>query len=113
MTETNLALLKGTVDLLIMAALDSREPLHGYAVAEWIQGVTGGALLLEEGTLYPALHRLKRQGLISSEWGVSENNRRARFYRLTAEGRARRTQGAEDWSRYVTAVSAALSGGRM
>lgn len=112
MTATNLALLKGTVDLLIMAALDTGEPMHGYAVAEWIQGITGGALLLEEGTLYPALHRLKRQGLISSEWGVSENNRRARFYRLTAEGAARRAQGAEDWSRYVAAVSAALAGGR-
>ena len=111
MSETNLALLKGTVDLLVMAALDAGEPMHGYAIAEWIEGVTGGALLLEEGTLYPALHRMRRQGLIESEWGTSENNRRAKFYRLTPDGRARRAQGAADWSRYVTAVSAALGRG--
>ncbi len=111
MTETNLALLKGTVDLLVLAALDAGEPLHGYAIAQWIGRVTGGALLLEEGTLYPALHRMRRQGLISAEWGVSENNRRARFYRLTAAGRERRSQGASDWARYASAVSAALQGG--
>lgn len=108
MSETNLALLKGTVDLLILAALDAGEPKHGYAIAEWIESVTGGTLLLEEGTLYPALHRMRRQGLVVSEWGVSDNNRRAKFYRLTAEGRTRRTQGAADWSRYAVALSTAL-----
>ena len=108
MTETNLALLKGTVDLLILAALDADEPLHGYAVAEWIERRTGGTLLLEEGTLYPALHRMGRQGLIEAEWGVSDNNRRARFYRLTAAGRARHQQNAAEWGRYAQAVAAAL-----
>lgn len=111
MTETNLALLKGTVDLLILAALDAGEPLHGYGIAEWIERTTGGTLLLEEGTLYPALHRLRRQDLIESEWGTSENNRRAKFYRLTLEGRRRRREGAAEWDRYAAAVAAALAGG--
>ncbi|MDT8369155.1 MAG: PadR family transcriptional regulator [Longimicrobiales bacterium] len=111
MTETNLALFKGTVDLLILAALGAREPLHGYGIAEWIERTTGGALLLEEGTLYPALHRMRRQGLVAAEWGTSENNRRARFYRLTKKGRARRAAGAAEWNRYATAVAAALGAG--
>ena len=112
MTETNLALLKGTVDLLVLAALDAGAPMHGYAIAEWIGSVTGGALLLEEGTLYPALHRMRRQGLITSEWGTSENNRRAKFYSLTDAGREKHARGSEDWTRYASAVSAALGGGR-
>lgn len=111
MGETNLALLKGTVDLLVLAALDADEPMHGYAIAEWIERTTGGTLLLEEGTLYPALHRMRRQGLIEAEPGLSANRRRALFYRLTAAGRAKRAQGVDDWARYSAAISAALGGG--
>lgn len=106
----NLSLLKGTVDLLILKALESG-PRHGYAVAEWIGAVTDGTLLVEEGTLYPALHRLERKRLIEAEWGRSENRRRAKFYRLTAAGRERLDSGARDWARYVEAVGQALSAG--
>lgn len=107
MTE-NLNLLKGTVDLLILKALEA-EPRHGYAVAEWIGAVTDGTLLMEEGTLYPALHRLERKRLIEAEWGTSENNRRAKYYRLTAAGRARLDADARDWARYAAAVGQALA----
>jgi transcriptional regulator len=111
MTETSLTLLKGTVDLLILAALGEGELRHGYGIAEWIERSTGGDLLLEEGTLYPALHRLQRKGLLSSEWGTSENNRRARFYRLTRRGEAARVNALKEWDRYARAVSAALKPG--
>lgn len=106
----NLSLLKGTVDLLILKALED-EARHGYAVAEWIGAVTHGTLLMEEGTLYPALHRLERKRLIEAEWGVSENNRRAKFYRLTAAGRRRLGDDARDWARYAVAVQQALAAG--
>jgi transcriptional regulator len=108
-TETNLTLLKGTVDILILACLGQEPDRHGYAIAEWIEEVTGGTLLLEEGTLYPALHRLQRKGLLESRWGTSENNRRARFYRLTAEGEAQRSEAVEHWDRYARAISSALT----
>lgn len=106
MTES-LNLLKGTVDVLILRALEGA-PLHGYGVAEWIESVTDGTLLLEEGTLYPALHRLQRKGLVDGEWGVSDNNRRARFYRLTPAGRRRLARDTNDWVRYSRAVGRAL-----
>src|SRR5437868_899849 len=80
------ALLQGTLDLLILKAL-SWGPAHGYAVARWIEAATGDALRIEEGSLYPALHRLEERGHVESEWGLSENNRRAKFYHLTPEGR--------------------------
>jgi DNA-binding PadR family transcriptional regulator len=80
-------------------------------VAEWIRLVTGGLFALEEGTLYPALHRLERLGLIEAEWGRSDRRRRARFYDLTAEGRARLRQLVEEWTRYSAAVGAALRHG--
>ena len=112
MTETNLTLLKGTVDILILACLGQLPEQHGYGIAEWIEGATGGALLLEEGTLYPALHRLQRKGLLESSWGTSENNRRARFYRLTPRGEAERAEAVRHWERYAQAVSSALAPGR-
>jgi transcriptional regulator len=105
-----LPLLPGTLDLLVLRAL-RWEPTHGAGVAGWIRLVTGGVFALEEGTLYPALHRLERQGLIESEWGRSERGRRARFYDLTGEGRARLRVLAEEWTRYSTAVGAALRHG--
>ncbi len=102
-----LNLLKGTVELLILRALRDG-PRHGYGVAQWIEGATGGELLLEEGTLYPALHRLQRKGLVTGEWGASENNRRARFYELTAAGRKVLGREASEWEAYAGAVLRAL-----
>lgn len=102
-----LDLLRGTLDLLILKAL-SWGSAHGYAVARWIERATGEALAIEEGSLYPALHRLEERGLVSAEWGTSENNRRARFYRLTAAGRRRLRQEADGWTRFARAVFAAL-----
>jgi len=84
----DLELLQGTLDVLILKTL-SRGPLHGYAVARFIRDRTDGVLLVEEGALYPALHRLERKRWIESEWGLSENNRRARYYEITPRGRTR------------------------
>lgn len=100
-------LLRGTLDLLVLKAL-SWGTAHGYAVARWIERATHDALRIEEGSLYPALHRLEERGLIEAEWGLSENNRRARFYTLTTAGRrALRTESAT-WSKFARAVFAAL-----
>lgn len=103
----NMNLVRGTVDLLILKAL-TWEPKHGYAVSEWIESITDGALLVEEGTLYPALHRLEGKGLVVSEWGLSENRRRAKYYRLTVDGRARLEKEESSWERYSEAVAKAL-----
>jgi len=108
MTDSNLNLLSGTVDLLILKAL-SFEPKHGYAVSEWVEAVTDGTFLVEEGTLYPALHRLENKGLIEAEWGLSENNRRAKFYALTGNGRRHLARETGAWSRYSQAVAKALA----
>jgi len=90
----------GSVDILLLKAL-SWGPMHGYAASNWIRARSGGALQLEDAALYQGLHRLERLGQVESEWGTSENNRRARFYRLTTEGRRRLRQDAESW-RHVT-----------
>lgn len=100
-------ILRGTLDLLVLEAL-SRGPAHGYGVARWIEFATGDVLAVGEGTLYPALHRLEERGWIASEWGQSENNRRAKFYRLTARGRARLKVETRNWRQYAQAVTAAL-----
>ena len=81
---------------------------HGYSVAEWIEQATGDALSIEEGTLYPALHRLERKGWVKTEWGISDNNRRAKFYRLTPLGRAQFRALAPTWHRYAEAIAVAL-----
>ena len=100
-------ILRGTLDLLILRAL-SWGPSHGYGVARWVELATGDALAVGEGTLYPALHRLEERGWISAEWGVSENNRRAKYYALTRRGRDQlRTEDAT-WRRFATAVFSAL-----
>jgi PadR family transcriptional regulator PadR len=101
-------LLPGTLDLLILKAV-SLGPLHGYGVLLRIEQITHGALLAEQGALYPALSRLEHQGLLTSEWGTSENNRRAKFYTLTAAGRRRFREETASWNRLAIAISAALS----
>jgi PadR family transcriptional regulator, regulatory protein PadR len=100
-------LLPGTLDLLILKAV-SLGSLHGYGVLLRIAQITGGALLTEQGALYPALYRLENQGLLDSEWGVSDNNRKAKFYRLTTAGRRRLREEEKSWNRLVTAIGAAL-----
>lgn len=100
-------LLPGTLDLLILKAV-SLGKLHGYGVLLRIQQITGGALQVQQGALYPALYRLEQQGLIESEWGTSENNRRAKFYRLTAGGRARLGEETASWNRMAVAIGMAL-----
>lgn len=104
-------LLPGTLDLLILKAV-SLGRLHGYGVLLRIQQISGGALEIQQGALYPALYRLERQGLIESEWGTSENNRRAKFYRLTAGGRARLGEETAGWNRLADAIALALSATR-
>jgi transcriptional regulator len=110
MGEGSIGLLRGTLDLLILNALSTGEK-HGYAVSEWIEAVTDGSLLVEEGTLYPALHRLEGRRLIAATWGVSENNRRAKYYALTAEGRRHLRAEAATWRRYSEAVDKTLAEG--
>ncbi len=100
-------LIPGTLDLLVLKAV-SLGPLHGYGVLLRIEQITGGALLVEQGALYPALFRLEHRGLLEGEWGVSDNNRRAKYYRLTAAGRRRLKTEAEGWNRLATAMAAAL-----
>lgn len=101
-------LLPGTLDLLILKAV-SLGPLHGYGVLLRIEQISGRALLVEQGALYPALFRLVRQGLLKASWGTSENNRRAKFYELTASGRKRMREEADGWNRLATAIASALS----
>ena len=100
-------LLPGTLDLLILKAV-SLGDVHGYGVLLRIEQISGGALEIQQGALYPALYRLEHQGLIESEWGRSENNRRAKFYRLTAAGRERLGEESAGWERLVAAMSAVL-----
>jgi PadR family transcriptional regulator, regulatory protein PadR len=100
-------LLPGTLDLLILKAV-SLGKLHGYGVLLRIEQITGGSLQVQQGALYPALYRLEHQGLITGEWGVSENNRRAKYYRLTAVGRKRLGEEVASWNRLVDAIALAL-----
>lgn len=100
-------LLQGTVDLLILKAV-SLQAMHGWGISQRIQQVTRGVLEVNQGALYPALHRLEDQGWLDSEWGTSENNRRAKFYRLTAAGRRQLHQEVRAWQRYAHAVQLLL-----
>ena len=101
-------ILPGTLDILILKAV-SLGPLHGYGILLRIGQISGQALLIEQGALYPALFRLLGQGLLMASWGVSENNRRAKFYELTAAGRQRFLEETEGWNRLAAAMAAALS----
>lgn len=100
-------LLQGTLDLLILKAL-ARGAMHGYGVAEWIHQTSEDVLRVEEGALYPALHRLELRGWLAAEWGVSDNNRRAKYYSLTAAGRKHLASEAEFWRRMSGAVARIL-----
>ena len=104
----DLDLLQGTLDVLILKTL-SWGPRHGYAIARWVHDVSDDVLRVEEGALYPALHRLEKRGLIEAEWGLSENNRKAKYYQLTPRGRAQLRAKATTWARYSTAVSKVLA----
>jgi transcriptional regulator len=105
--DSSVEVLRGTLDLLILKAV-SWGPTHGYAVARWIEQATDDVLRIEEGSLYPALHRLETRRWIAAEWGVSENNRRAKFYTLTPRGRAQLRLERATWTRFAGAVFAAL-----
>lgn len=107
MTVDAAVLLPGTLDLLILKAVSHGE-LHGYGVLLRVQQMTGGALTIEQGALYPALYRLVRQRLLATEWGTSDNNRRAKFYRLTPAGRKRLREETRGWNRMVEIMAAAL-----
>lgn len=104
-------LLQGTLELLVLKAV-SWEPVHGYGIARWIESTTGDVLRVEDGSLYPALYRMSRKGWIRGEWGVSENNRRAKYYTLTAEGRRQLTAQVTGWHRLAMAVTQALDSRR-
>jgi PadR family transcriptional regulator, regulatory protein PadR len=101
-------LLPGTLDMLILKAVSLR-PLHGYGVLQRIRQISGDALEIPQGSLYPALYRLEHQELIAAEWGVSENNRRAKYYTLTVAGRRRLREETAGWNRLASAITAALS----
>ena len=101
-------LLQGTLDVLILKAV-SWGPAHGYGIARWLQQVTDDALRIEEGSLYPALHRLEKRGCVEARWGLSENNRRARFYRITTRGRQQLRHEASSWSAFASAVAKVLT----
>ena len=97
-------LIQGTLDMLVLRAL-ARGSMHGYGVAEWIHQTSQQVLKVEEGALYPALHRLELRGMLSAHWGMSDNNRRAKFYQLTAEGKKRLSAESQRWARLSAAVA--------
>lgn len=107
MPRKEMPVLQGTLDLLVLRAL-SWGPMHGYAVITWLRQRTDEELLVEDTAVYPALHRLEGRGLIESEWGLSENNRRAKFYRITAAGRTELRAVTDDWTRYVGVMAKVL-----
>ena len=107
MTRPAIDLLQGTLDVLVLKTLSWR-PQHGYAIARWIQQTTDDVLRIEEGSLYHALHRMERRGWVAAEWGLSENNRRAKYYRLTAAGRRQLAAETSNWAAYAQAISKVL-----
>ena len=101
-------LVQGTLDMLVLKAL-TWGPMHGYSVLGWLRDTTDGDLRIEDAALYPALHRMEARGLIESEWGLSENNRKAKFYRLTTRGRRELRSEAASWSRYVSVIAKVMA----
>lgn len=107
MADRDIDLIQGTLNVLILKTL-SWGPMNGYAIAQWVRQTTQGEIELEEGALYPALHRMEHRDWIVAEWGLSDNNRRAKFYRLTPLGRRMLRQRTQGWERLVTAVGRVL-----
>jgi PadR family transcriptional regulator PadR len=107
MAVDEVEVLQGTLDLLVLKAL-SWEPMHGYNILDWLRRATRNELRLEDAALYPALHRMEARGLIASEWGLSENNRRAKYYRLTTTGKRELRAEATSWRRYVGLMARVL-----
>src|SRR5947207_3517745 len=107
MANDSLELLKGTLDLMILKTL-SWAPAHGYGIARWIEQCTDDVLQVEEGSLYPALYKLEAAGLIIADWGITENNRRAKFYRLTAAGKKHLRASHDYWAKFAKAVTRVL-----
>ncbi len=110
MTKPKEDILRGTLDLLVLKTLDTLGPLHGFGIARRIEQVSGDLLYLNQGTLYPALLRLQQRGWVASKWGVSENNRRARFYSLTKAGRKQLAEETESWERMAGIITRLLQG---
>src|SRR5271165_1984593 len=108
MAKTKPDLVYGTLDMLILKALQ-HEPMHGLGIANRVQQISAEVLRVEQGSLYPALYRLEAQGWISAEWGVSENNRKARYYKLTAAGRKQLSAETDHWARLTTAINLVLA----
>ena len=113
MTEPKSDVLQGTLDLMVLKTLDTLGSVHGYGIAQRLQQVSNDVLQLNQGTLYPALLRLEQRGWISSKWGTSENNRRARFYSLTRAGRKQLVREAEGWHRIVEVMGRVLGAGEV
>jgi len=108
MRREQIDLVKGTLDMLVLKALQSG-PRHGYDIMQWLRTTSGEGLNIEEGALYPALHRMEERGLIEAEWGTSDNNRKAKYYQITASGRTQLDTRTADWERYVETVARILS----
>jgi PadR family transcriptional regulator PadR len=104
MSDSTLVLLQGTADILVLRALSDASPAHGYTVSQWVRARTDGVLAIEDAALYQTLHRLEAKGWIDGEWGLSENNRRAKYYSLTAAGRRQLRAGVATWKRYADAM---------
>lgn len=105
MSDRNLDVVPGTLELLILRTLAGGGRLHGFAILDWIRETTGEEIVVEEGALYPALHRMEKRGLLQSDWDVSDKGRRARFYKLTSVGRRELSDRVRTWERYVEAVA--------
>lgn len=111
MTRSNLPVLPGTVEFLALGGLAQAERMHGFELLRWISETTEGDLLLEEGALYPALHRMEKRGWLRAEWAVSEKGRRAKYYAVTPRGRAALETASGEWLRYVRAVDKVVARG--
>jgi transcriptional regulator len=107
MSLKSVELLQGSLDVIVLKTL-SWQPMHGFGIARWIQQLSDDALQIEEGTLYPALYRLENRGLVKSEWRITENKRRAKYYRLTAAGRRHLTEHTERWEAFASLMSRIL-----
>src|SRR5687768_4158218 len=108
MPRAEVDVLQGTLDMLVLKAL-TWDQMHGYSILAWLRQATDGQLRIEDAALYPALHRMEARGLIEAEWGLSENNRKAKFYRLTPRGRRELRAEAESWSRYVAVIGKVMT----